>query len=138
MSGRGHIMQALACIALLVLCMKQCQCSVVFDPGNVSSHLSAKTDDGRTGHSNYVRSNLSSKAEGTLLYIPGRVSYEQVEQMQKFAIGILGKIGGTTVDNVSKPLFAYVNMTAQDIDDNLRTDDGQKVRQNSLLICPKF
>uniref|UniRef100_A0A7I4Z1X9 Nucleic acid binding protein n=1 Tax=Haemonchus contortus TaxID=6289 RepID=A0A7I4Z1X9_HAECO len=80
-------------------CPRKRKFEEVFDPGNVSSHVSAKTDDGRTGHSNFVRSNLSSKAEGTLLYIPGRVSYEQVEQMQKFAIGILGKIGGTTVDN---------------------------------------
>ncbi|KAK5970660.1 hypothetical protein GCK32_003939 [Trichostrongylus colubriformis] len=119
-------------------CPRKRKAEEIFDPGNVSPHGTARTAHDGTGQSSFLTSNASSKAEGTLLYIPGRVSLEHVEQMQKFAIGFLGKTGGTTVDSVSRPLFAYVNMTAQDIDEHLKSDDGQKVRQNSIFSVSNF
>ncbi|KAK6058679.1 hypothetical protein COOONC_03747 [Cooperia oncophora] len=103
----------------------------------MSPHGAARNAGDASGHATFVPANGSNKAEGTLLYIPGRVTQEQVEQMQKFAMGFLGKTGGAVVENVSKPLFAYVNMTARDIDEHLRTDDGQKKLQRILMHAPQ-
>ncbi|PIO69440.1 hypothetical protein TELCIR_08729 [Teladorsagia circumcincta] len=117
-------------------CPRKRKADEMLDSGNVSPYGAVK-NTGDTSHSGFAPSSLHNKAEGTLLYIPGRVTHEQIEKMQKFAMGYLGKTGGTAVDNVYRPLFAYVNMTAQDIEDHLRTDDGQKKLQRILMHSPQ-
>ncbi|KAK6029989.1 hypothetical protein OSTOST_03886 [Ostertagia ostertagi] len=116
-------------------CPRKRKADEMLDSGNVSPYGAAKTTS--DPHSGFAPSSLQNKAEGTLLYIPGRVTHEQIEKMQKFAMGYLGKNGGAAVENVYRPLFAYVNMTAQDIEDHLRTDDGQKKLQRILMHSPQ-
>ncbi|WKY16350.1 hypothetical protein Q1695_001203 [Nippostrongylus brasiliensis] len=75
-------------------------------------------------------------SEGTLLYIPGKVTMDHVEQMQKFTISLLSSKTDSPAENVPRLLFAPVNMTADDIDAHLRTDEGQKKLQRILVNSP--
>lgn len=66
----------------------------------------------------------SGASQGTLFFVPGNVTLEQIELMHNFTTDFINK--DSSSEYVYMASFAFVNMTAADIDEHLKTDDGQK------------
>ncbi|KAJ1358629.1 hypothetical protein KIN20_017106 [Parelaphostrongylus tenuis] len=77
----------------------------------------------QTSQSNEVDS--CNESEGFFLYVPGQITAQHIQEMQKFIFDFLGGATGP-LETIPRPLFTHVNMSPMDIQRCLETDEGQK------------
>ncbi|KAJ1374393.1 hypothetical protein KIN20_037077 [Parelaphostrongylus tenuis] len=67
-----------------------------------------------------------SISEGSLFYIPAKITTQQMKIMQVLTFNLLGGVIKPQ-ETALRPMFAHVDMSPEELDRHLQTEEGRKV-----------